>query len=109
MEVKVMKKILVRRLGVASVAKLIGVIQALWGFIAGFIAMFGGIAAVAEQDDWNLFAKIFADIAVVVFSLLVIPLIAFVIGWLYGAVFALIANLFLQTANGLELDVEEEK
>ena len=104
-----MKKILVRRLGVTSVARFVGVIQAIWAFIAGFFVMFGGIATVVSEKDWNLFAKFGASVGVVVFSLVILPVIAFLIGWLYGAIISLIANLFLHTSNGIEFDIEEEK
>lgn len=109
MEDSGMKKILIRRLGVASVARFVGVIQAIWAFIAGFFVMFGGIATVVNEKDWNSFEKFGASIAVVVFSLVVIPFVAFLVGWLYGAIISLIANLFLHTSNGIELDIEEEK
>jgi len=104
-----MKKIMVRRLGVASVAKFIGVIHAIWAFIAGFFVMFGGISAVLTQTDWETFEKIAGTVGVAIASLLVVPLVAFLLGWLYGAIIALIANLFLHTAKGIELDIEEAK
>jgi len=104
-----MKKLLVRRLGVASVARFVGVIQAIWAFIAGFFVMFGGVAAVVTNQDWNGVEKFFGSVAVVILSLLVAPLVAFLIGWLYGVIISLIANLFLHTSNGIEVDVEEVK
>ena len=104
-----MKKIIIRRLGVASVARFTGVAQAILGFAAGFVALFGGISAVLTQDGWNMFERILASIGVVLFCLIVIPLVAFLFGWLYGAVLSLIANLFLHTSTGIELDVDNEK
>ena len=104
-----MKKLLVRRLGVASVAKFLGVAQAIWAFIAGFFVMFGGISAVATQDDWDWATKVGATVGVVFVSLVVIPAFAFLAGWVYGAIVSLIANLFLHTAKGIEIDVEEAK
>lgn len=104
-----MKKFMIRRLGVASFAKFIGVANAIWVFVAAFFAMFAGFAVVFESDDLNIFGKIGSIIAIVAFALVIVPLFAFFVGWLYGAVVALIANLFLHTARGIELDVEEEK
>ncbi len=104
-----MKKIMVRRLGVASVAKFVGVIQAIWAFIAGFFFMFGGISAVLTQNEWNATEKIASTVGVAVASLVLVPLVGFLLGWLYGAIIALIANLFLHTSNGIELDIEEVK
>jgi hypothetical protein len=104
-----MRKILVRKLGVSSVARFAGVASAIWFFVVGVFGMFGGIAAVLTEQDWSAVTKIFASLGVVIASLVLLPLFAFVVGWLYGAVVALISNLFLHTANGIELDIEDEK
>ena len=104
-----MKKILIRKLGVASVARFVGVANAILAFVIGFFVMFAGIAGVLEQNDWTTITKLFASVGVVMLSLIVYPLVAFLVGWIYGAIVALIANLFLHTAKGIELDVEEEK
>ena len=102
-----MKKLTIRRVGVSSFATFIGAAQAIWAFIFAFFAMFAGFAVVFENDDLGLFGKIGATVAVAGVALVVVPVIAFLIGWLYGAVVALIANVFLQAAKGIELDVEE--
>lgn len=104
-----MGKIIVRRLGVASIARFIGVAQAIWGFAIGFIALFGGISAILTQDGLNVFGKIFGSISVVLFCLVVVPLIAFLFGWLYGAILSIVANLFLHTSSGIELDIDNQK
>lgn len=104
-----MEKIMIRRLGVASVAKYVGVAHAILGVIYGFIAMFGGLAVVVEQDQLDVFSKIFASIGAVLIALLIIPGVLFLVGWLYGAVFALIANLILSTSEGIEVDFEKKK
>ena len=104
-----MAKIIIRKLGVASVAQFIGVAQAIWGFALGFVALFGGISAVLTQEHFNVASKIIGSVGVVLFCLVVVPLIAFLFGWLYGAILSLIANLFLHTSSGIELDVDNEK
>ncbi|MGB4758461.1 MAG: hypothetical protein WBP26_00210 [Candidatus Saccharimonadales bacterium] len=103
-----MKKILIRNIGVGSFAKLVGVANAILMFIAGTIAMFGGFVAVVEHDSWSFITKLLASVAVVVLAWVVLPILAFAFGWLYGGIVSLVANLFLQTANGLELTVEDE-
>lgn len=103
-----MRKILIRNIGVSSFAKLVGVAQAILALIVGTIAMFGGFVAVVEHDSWSFITKLLASVVVVVLAWVVLPILAFAFGWLYGAVVSLIANLFLQTANGLELTVEDE-
>lgn len=104
-----MAKIIIRRLGVSSVARFVGVAQAIWGFAVGFVALFGGISAVLTQDSFTIAGKILGSVGVVLFCLVVVPLIAFLFGWLYGAILSLVANLFLHTSSGIELDVDNEK
>lgn len=104
-----MRKILIRKLGVASVARFVGAANAIWAFVAGIFLMFGGIVGALEQSDWSALTKLFASLGSVLGGLVLLPLLAFVVGWLYGAVVALIANLYLHTARGIELDVEDEK
>ena len=104
-----MKKILVRRLGVASVAKFIGAAYAILGLVYGFIATFPGMAVVITNNDYNTLEKVFASVGVILVLVVVVPLLAFVFGWLYGAILALVGNLFLSTSQGIELDIEEEK
>jgi len=104
-----MKKLLVRRLGVGSIAKFVGIAHAIWGFVVGVFLAFSGVAAVIGEDRWSDLERVFASLAVVLGALVVFPIVAFVAGWLYGAVFTLIANLILHTSDGIELDVEEGK
>ncbi len=103
-----MKKIFVRRLGVASVARFVGMANAIIGLVIGVFATFGGLAGVLEQSGWNFFTKIGASLGVVVVTLVIVPFLAFLWGWLYGAIVALVANLFLHSANGIELDIQDE-
>lgn len=100
---------MIRRLGVASVAKYVGLAQALLGFVYGFFAMLTGLAYVISADSYGVLEKIFGSVGVVLAALVVLPGFLFLVGWLYGAVFALIANLILQTSQGIEIDFEETK
>lgn len=104
-----MKQIIVRKLGVGSVARFLGVASAIWAFVAGIFVMFGGIVSTVEQDEWSFLTKVMSTLGVVVGSLVVLPAIAFVWGWLYGAIVSLIANIFLQTSHGIEVDIEDRK
>lgn len=102
-----MRTILIRKLGVGSFAKFVGFANAILGLIYGVLLSFGAVAAIVDQDSWTALAKIGASIAAVLGALVIVPLISFVAGWLYGAVVALVSNLFLRTANGIELEVED--
>ena len=103
-----MKKVTVRRLGVASVARFVGVANAVIGFVIGIFVAFGGLVGVLENDSFDTVTKIVSSLGVVLVSLILVPLLAFLYGWLYGAIVSLVANLFLNTSSGIELDIEEE-
>ena len=102
-----MRTILIRKLGVGSFAKFVGFANAILGLIYDILLSFGAVAAIVDQDSWNFFAKIGASIGAVMGALVIIPLVSFLVGWLYGAVLALVSNLFLRTANGIELEIED--
>lgn len=104
-----MRQIIVRKLGVGSVARFLGVASAIWAFVVGIFVMFGGIVSTVEHDQWSVLSKIGATLGVVVGSLVVLPAVAFVWGWLYGAVVSLVANIFLETSHGIEIDIEDRK
>ncbi len=104
-----MKKLIIRRVGVSSFANFIGAAQAIWAFIFAFFGMFAAFAVIFENQDLTVGGKIGATLAAAAIALVIVPLLAFLIGWLYGAIVALIANLFLQAAKGIEVDVEEVK
>ena len=104
-----MKKIIVQRLGVSSVAKYVGVAHAILGILYAVVALLAAIVAIADNGDMATWHKVLAGVAATVVALVVVPGVTFLVGWLYGAIFTLIANFILQTSRGIELDVEEEK
>lgn len=104
-----MKSIIIKRIGISSFARYAGVASAILGLVYAVVTMFAGISAVLLHETMSTISKILASVGIVVGSLILIPAIMFALGWLYGAVVALIINLFLNTSKGIELDIEEEK
>ena len=104
-----MKRVIVRRVGVSSVAKYVGIVQGVLGLVYGIFALFAGFAAVLGEDSFDHAQKVGLSVAVVFGALVVLPVVTFVIGWIYGAVASIIINFFLDTSRGIEIDIEEEK
>ncbi len=104
-----MKKLIVRKLGVTTVARFVGLAQAVFAVVAGVFIGISSTIAIVQSDDLSDWAKIGATVAAWVAALVLYPFVAFVLGWLYGAVVTLIANVFLRTTHGIEVDVEETK
>ena len=53
---------------------------------------------------WN---NIAASVMIVLVGVIAFPIIAFVFGWLYGALIGLIWNVLLGATGGLAMDIEE--
>lgn len=104
-----MKKLVVRKIGVAPFGRFIGIANAIIGIVAGLFLGISGTAGVVQEDGWSFFAKTLAIIGVWLGALVLYPIVLYVFGWIYGAVVALVANVFLQASHGIEVDVEEVK
>lgn len=97
----------IKRFGVASVAKVLGAAYATIGLIAGFFvtlaAAVGGVAAIVEsQDVGGGAAGMLFGVGAIVFF----PIFYGLIGFVSGAIGALIYNLFAGIVGGVEIDVE---
>jgi hypothetical protein len=91
----------VRSVGVLSVAKILGLIYGCMGLIfAPFFLLFGLIGSLAGQQK-TPFAGIFG----VVFAILM-PVIYGVMGFVTGAIGALLYNLFAKLVGGFEIEID---
>jgi hypothetical protein len=92
---------IVKSVGVLSVAKIMGMIQACIGLIfAPFFLLIGLLGSMAGQRS-TPFAGMFG-----VFFALLMPVIYGVMGFLTGAIGGLLYNLFAKLVGGFELEME---
>jgi len=92
---------IVKSVGVLSIAKIMGLIQACLGLIfAPFFLLFGLLGSLAGQQK-TPFAGIFG-----VFFALFMPVFYGVFGFLTGAIGGLLYNLFAKLVGGFELEME---
>jgi hypothetical protein len=92
---------IVKSVGVLSMAKIMGLIQACMGLIfAPFFLLIGMLGSLAGQDK-NPFAGV-----VGVFLALLMPVMYGAIGFIVGAIGALLYNLFAKLVGGIELDLD---
>ena len=92
---------IVKSMGVMSVAKISGLLYGCMGLIfAPFFLLIGLIGSLAGADK-TPFAGIFG----VVFAMLM-PVIYGVLGFIMGAIGALLYNLFARWVGGFELELE---
>ncbi len=103
-----MKTIRVNKLRVGSFAKVVAVTQSIIAFVYG--AAFT-LAVVAGQITEQSSIVKGLGISIVVFSLAIVlfPVVAYIIGWVQGAIASLILNFVFSESGGLDLEIEDVK
>lgn len=103
-----MKKVAIKKVGIMSLANLVGTWYAVLGFVTSIFAAVYSVVWVLDSTD-SVLVEIFGGVGVVLGSLILIPLLSYMIGWLYGAFIALILNLVVSAAGGLVIETEDVK
>lgn len=101
------KSITVRKVGISTIGRLFGTVNAVVAVAAGLVGSIVTISAYVSTNTSGLVIDILGSIAIVATGLIVLPLIAFAFGWLYGALIALIFNLVIGVSGGVELEFDE--
>ena len=101
------REILVKRVGVRSLGRVVGTVQGLTALVFGVFIAVGGSIVVVQENNFSFFTNVFAVIGVTLASLVLYPLLMFIVGWIYGAIVALVVNLVFGAAGGLDLQVED--
>lgn len=104
-----MKRVGITRVGVGSLAKLVGIVNAIIALILGLIGSIVSTVGVISNNNFSVFGDIFAALGIALFGLVVYPIIWFAFGWLYGALIAVIWNAVLSVSGGLEIETVEVK
>lgn len=104
-----MKEVTVTRVGVGSLGRLLGFVNAIVALITGVIAAIVSTANVIASNNLNFWEGVVVSIAVVAGYVILLPLLAFAFGWLYGAIVALVWNFFLGSAGGIDIEMVDKK
>ena len=104
-----MSKMVIRRMGVLSVAKIYGVLMAVFGLIFGVIyglvvMVFG--AAMLSRSAGGSGAAAASGIIFGLAIMVMLPVLYGILGFVFGAIFALIYNAGASTIGGVELELE---
>jgi hypothetical protein len=98
----------IRRIGPGSLAKVMGTMYALWGFIFGaifaVIAMAGAGIGAAASDESAM--PLWLGPMFGVGAIVILPIFYGVLGACFGALTAVIYNVIAGMVGGLHLDVE---
>ena len=100
---------ILKRIGVLSLAKICAIVYAVLGLIIGFfvsaIALMGTMIGSAFNESAVPFIGLFFGIG----SIIIFPILYGVLGFLGGLISAAIYNLVARGIGGLEMEFEEKK
>lgn len=103
-----MQRFLVQKVGIGSLGKLVGTWFAILGLLTGVVASV--IAAVTIFDNnSSVLLSILYSVLATVGLLILYPLVWFLVGWIQGAILAVIFNIVVAGSGGLSVHLEETK
>lgn len=100
-----MKTLTINKVKVGSFAKVVGITQAVFGFVYGLVLTLG-VTSQAIKDDTGFVAALGLSVFTLGLAVVLLPFIGFLVGWIQGAVAALVLNFVFAESNGLELEVD---
>jgi hypothetical protein len=100
-----MAKVTITKLGVGSVGRVVGVYQAIVGLVIGVLVTIN-VRANTCQSSTNLLHDLGISAGVAAFSIILFPLVGFVVGWVEGVVVAFILNVIFAEAGGIEYETK---
>lgn len=96
----------VRKFGVLSVGKIMGALYALLGFVLGiFAALFsliGSAVGMMNSDSSTMFGSLFVGVGSIIF----LPLVYGILGFIFGLISALLYNVVARFIGGIEIEVD---
>lgn len=103
-----MKAIRVEKLRVGSFAKVVGIVQAIIAFIYGAIITLSVIAGQITSDS-SVVRSLGVSVGVLGLAVVLFPAVAYVIGWVQGAVAAIVLNFAFKEGAHLDIEVSDIK
>ncbi len=100
-----MKTLVLTKFNVGSFAKVVGITQAVIGFAYGLVLTVA-VAANSITASTSFVKTLGISVFTLGMSVLFLPVIGFVVGWVQGAIVALVLNFVFKESKGLEMEVE---
>ena len=99
----------IRRVGVLSLDKVLGVLYELLGLIVGalfaIVSLLGAAVGVANSQSSDAFAGLLFGVGSVIF----LPIFYGVLGFVFGLIGALLYNGIARIIGGIEIELEETR
>lgn len=102
-----MQRLVVHKVGVGSLGKLIGTWFAIAGLVIGVISAVVTSVSLFANNSYSILGGVAVAVAVVVGWVVVYPFVMYFLGWLQGAVLAIVFNVVIAGSGGLSVHVEE--
>lgn len=99
------RSVTVTKVGVGSFAKVVGIAYALIGAVLGLLATIA-VAAGAITADTTFVKTLGVSVLAFGWGVIIYPLILFVVGWIEGAIVAVVLNFVFKESKGLELELD---
>lgn len=101
------KQIRITEVGISSLGKLVGTVNAIVALAVGVVASIVTTVGVISNNNYSTLTDILVSIGIVLVGVIVYPLLAFLVGWVYGALIAFVWNVILGVSGGLKIMTEE--
>jgi hypothetical protein len=101
------KNVTVTHVGASSIGRLVGTVNAIVALAGGIIGSLATISSIVSSQNYSLWQNIGLSALIVAGGIIVLPLLAFVFGWLYGALVGVIWNVLLGASGGLDMTIED--
>ncbi len=92
---------IIRKVGLRSLANVVGSVYVVLGLIAGAALTIAGLAGLAPSDLDGIERAVFSPIAI-----FVLPIVSGIKGYIIGALAAWVFNRVAPATGGLEIEVE---
>lgn len=102
-----MQRYVIHKVGVGSLGRLIGTWFAILGLIVGVISAVVSTVSVFANNSYSVLAGIGIAALVVVGWVVLYPIVMFFLGWIQGAILALVFNFVVSGSGGLSVHLEE--
>ena len=93
--------------GAGSIGRLVGTVNAIFALAAGIVGSIVAASTALSAYDYGILGSIGVSVGIVAVGVVLLPLLTFAFGWLYGALIGVIWNILLGATGGLELNVKE--
>ena len=102
------KELTVKKVEEVSIAKLVGALNGIIGVVMGTIIAIVAIIGVISNNDYGIMQDFLISIGILLSGIIVYPIIAYALGWVYGWLIGLVFNVVAGVSDGVSIIAEEK-